>query len=292
MRFEREWSGLRAYAAERGVRLIGDVPIYPADASCDHLSHPELFRDGVVAGAPPDDLGPRGSELGNPLFDWDAVAAEGYRWWIERLRRTLSLVDVHAHRPLPRLRGLLDDPGRSGERDRGRLVARPRRCAVPGGRGRARRAAGDRRGPRGDHARCREIARRARLPGHGRAPLGVPGARRQPAPARRTTVSTRSVYTSTHDSDDAPRPPLSSRSRRGALGAVAPRARARVAAAGRSSRRRTCSASADDGDGMNRPVETDPAQLALAGSKEGPALRTSSPGASPRRAVEATGRSE
>ena len=94
VRFEREWSRLRAYAAERGVRLIGDVPIYPADGSCDHRSHPELFRDGVVAGAPPDDLGPEGQTWGNPLFDWDAVAADGYRWWIERLRRTLSLVDV------------------------------------------------------------------------------------------------------------------------------------------------------------------------------------------------------
>jgi len=94
LRFEREWSRLRAYAAERGIRLIGDVPIYPADGSCDHRSHPELFREGVVAGAPPDDLGPEGQTWGNPLFDWDAVAADGYRWWIERLRRTLSLVDM------------------------------------------------------------------------------------------------------------------------------------------------------------------------------------------------------
>jgi 4-alpha-glucanotransferase len=94
VRFEREWSRLRAYAAERGVRLIGDVPIYPAEGSCDHRSHPELFREGVVAGAPPDDLGPEGQTWGNPLFDWDAVAADGYRWWIERLRRTLALVDM------------------------------------------------------------------------------------------------------------------------------------------------------------------------------------------------------
>ncbi len=94
VRFEREWTALRDYAAERGVRLIGDVPIYPADGSCDHLAHPELFRTGVVAGAPPDDLAHEGQNWGNPLFDWDAVAADGYRWWIERLRRTLSLVDI------------------------------------------------------------------------------------------------------------------------------------------------------------------------------------------------------
>jgi 4-alpha-glucanotransferase len=94
VRFEREWAALRAYGRERGVRLIGDVPIYVAAGGCDHLAHVELFRDGVVAGAPPDDLGPEGQRWGNPLFDWDAVAAEGFRWWIERLRRVLSLVDV------------------------------------------------------------------------------------------------------------------------------------------------------------------------------------------------------
>jgi 4-alpha-glucanotransferase len=94
VRFEREWAALRRYAARRGVRLVGDVPIYPAKGSSDHLSHPELFRPGVVAGAPPDSLGPGGQRWGNPVFDWEALAADGYRWWIERLRRVLSLVDV------------------------------------------------------------------------------------------------------------------------------------------------------------------------------------------------------
>jgi 4-alpha-glucanotransferase len=94
VRFEREWSALRDHAIERGVRLIGDVPIYPAEGSCDHVSHPELFKTGVVAGVPPDDLGPEGQRWGNPVFDWVSLAADGYRWWIERLRRVLSLVDV------------------------------------------------------------------------------------------------------------------------------------------------------------------------------------------------------
>ncbi len=94
VRFEREWSSLRAYARERGVRLIGDVPIYIAWDSVDHRSHPELFLDGVVAGAPPDDLGPMGQHWGNPLYDWAALAREGHRWWIERLRRTFQLVDI------------------------------------------------------------------------------------------------------------------------------------------------------------------------------------------------------
>ena len=94
VRFAREWAALREYARERGVGLIGDVPIYPAHGSVDHLAHSELFLDGLVAGAPPDPLGPLGQHWGNPLFDWDAVATDGYRWWIERLRRTLALFDL------------------------------------------------------------------------------------------------------------------------------------------------------------------------------------------------------
>ena len=94
VRFDREWSTLRAYALERGIRLVGDVPIYVAQGSVDHLAHPELFLPGLVAGAPPDKMGPLGQHWGNPLFDWDAAAREGYRWWVERLRRTFALFDL------------------------------------------------------------------------------------------------------------------------------------------------------------------------------------------------------
>src|SRR5207248_8585563 len=91
VRFDREWSALRSYAADRGVRLIGDLPIYIAPESADHLAHPELFQRGVVAGAPPDALSAAGQLWGNPLYDWTAMRRDGYRWWIERLRRTCSL---------------------------------------------------------------------------------------------------------------------------------------------------------------------------------------------------------
>ena len=94
VRFEREWAALRAYALEQGVRLIGDVPIYVARDSVDHRTHPELFLSGVVAGAPPDPMGPEGQHWGNPLFDWDALERQGYRWWTERLRRTFALFDL------------------------------------------------------------------------------------------------------------------------------------------------------------------------------------------------------
>ncbi len=94
VRFEREWQALRAYAAARAVKLIGDVPIYVAPGGADHAAYPELFQRGYVAGAPPDQLSPEGQLWGNPLFDWQAMAADGYRWWIDRLRRTFSLVDL------------------------------------------------------------------------------------------------------------------------------------------------------------------------------------------------------
>ena len=95
VRFAREWGALRAYAAERGVRLIGDVPIYVAPGGCDHAAHPELFLplDEAVAGAPPDRLNRDGQLWGNPLYDWKALARTGFRWWIERLRRTRELAD-------------------------------------------------------------------------------------------------------------------------------------------------------------------------------------------------------
>jgi 4-alpha-glucanotransferase len=94
VRFDREWRALRAYARKRRVRLIGDVPIYVAQASAEHVRYPELFQHGEVAGVPPDALNPSGQHWGNPLYDWHAHRASGYRWWLERFRRTFELVDV------------------------------------------------------------------------------------------------------------------------------------------------------------------------------------------------------
>jgi 4-alpha-glucanotransferase len=94
VRFEREWTALRAYARERGVRLIGDVPIYVSDEGMDVAAWPELFAHGEVAGAPPDPLNANGQHWGNPLYDWPVHRATGFRWWIERFRQTLEQVDV------------------------------------------------------------------------------------------------------------------------------------------------------------------------------------------------------
>jgi 4-alpha-glucanotransferase len=94
VRFEREWSALRAYARERGVRLIGDIPIYVAAGGADERAHPEIFRDDVVAGAPPDAFTAKGQLWGNPVYDWPVLRRHGYRWWVERLRRTFELFDL------------------------------------------------------------------------------------------------------------------------------------------------------------------------------------------------------
>ncbi len=94
VRFEREWRALRGYAADRGVRLIGDLPIYVAAGGADHVSHPELFQSGAVAGVPPDAFTADGQLWGNPLYDWRALRAQGFRWWLERFRRTFELVDL------------------------------------------------------------------------------------------------------------------------------------------------------------------------------------------------------
>jgi 4-alpha-glucanotransferase len=94
VRFEREWGALRAYAAKCGVRLIGDLPIYVSDAGADVAGWPELFEFGEVAGAPPDALSASGQLWGNPLYDWPAHRATGYRWWRERFRRTCEFVDL------------------------------------------------------------------------------------------------------------------------------------------------------------------------------------------------------
>jgi 4-alpha-glucanotransferase len=94
VRFEREWGALRSYAASRGVRLIGDLPIYVSDAGADLAGSPELFARGEVAGAPPDALSATGQRWGNPIYDWAVHRATGYRWWRERLRRVFELVDL------------------------------------------------------------------------------------------------------------------------------------------------------------------------------------------------------
>lgn len=98
-RFECEWSEMRAYANERGIQIVGDIPMYVADDSADAWSEPEMFslgKDGMpyeVAGVPPDHFSVTGQVWGNPTYRWDDMKADGYVWWIARLRRSFKLYD-------------------------------------------------------------------------------------------------------------------------------------------------------------------------------------------------------
>ena len=98
--FFRQWETLRAYAHEKGVQFIGDIPIYVALDSADVWSEPKYFQlDGEnlpteVAGCPPDAFTEDGQLWGNPLYDWDAMKADGYGWWIRRIDGAKELFDV------------------------------------------------------------------------------------------------------------------------------------------------------------------------------------------------------
>jgi 4-alpha-glucanotransferase len=99
-RFAEQWSRLRAYAADRGVLMYGDLPIFVAHDSADVWANRELFlldRDGqptTVSGVPPDYFAADGQRWDNPHYDWDAMAADGYAWWRSRIARQRELFDL------------------------------------------------------------------------------------------------------------------------------------------------------------------------------------------------------
>jgi 4-alpha-glucanotransferase len=98
--FDREWKALREHAHARGIRIVGDIPIFVAYDSADVWAHRELFtldeegKPQVVSGVPPDYFSETGQRWGNPLYRWEVMEADGYRWWVERFRRTLEMVDL------------------------------------------------------------------------------------------------------------------------------------------------------------------------------------------------------
>lgn len=98
--FFQQWLKVKDYANARGIEIIGDIPIFVAADSADVWSNRELFllnKDGSpssVAGVPPDYFSETGQLWGNPLYDWNAMEKNKFRWWIERIRGTLKLVDI------------------------------------------------------------------------------------------------------------------------------------------------------------------------------------------------------
>jgi 4-alpha-glucanotransferase len=98
--FFRQWSALKNYCHQRGIRIFGDVPIFVAHDSADVWAHPELFeleangQPCFVAGVPPDYFSSTGQLWGNPVYRWEVLAHTGYAWWIDRLRATFAMVDI------------------------------------------------------------------------------------------------------------------------------------------------------------------------------------------------------
>jgi 4-alpha-glucanotransferase len=98
--FFKQWSSLKKYCTARGIKIIGDVPIYVVYDSADVWMHPGLFnldrekRPVTVAGVPPDYFSKTGQLWGNPVYRWEALKSTGYEWWIERIRHNLNLFDV------------------------------------------------------------------------------------------------------------------------------------------------------------------------------------------------------
>jgi len=98
--FQHQWQSLRNYAAEQGVLLFGDIPIFVAHDSADVWANRHLFKldsEGsptAVAGVPPDYFSSEGQHWGNPIYDWDAMAVDGYQWWLQRLESQRQLFDL------------------------------------------------------------------------------------------------------------------------------------------------------------------------------------------------------
>lgn len=98
--FFEQWLRLKRYCWEKGVRVVGDMPIFVAHNSADVWSRPRLFKleetgaPAAVAGVPPDAFSKTGQLWGNPVYDWDRMRRDGFEWWKGRVRETLKMVDV------------------------------------------------------------------------------------------------------------------------------------------------------------------------------------------------------
>jgi 4-alpha-glucanotransferase len=131
--FQRQWLDLKSYANQRGVRIIGDIPIFVAYDSADVWANPDLFwlDEGgnplVVAGVPPDYFSATGQRWGNPLYRWDVLAKRGYTWWIERFRSTLVLYDIARIDHFRGFAGYWEVPAEEETAINGRWVAGPGR---------------------------------------------------------------------------------------------------------------------------------------------------------------------
>jgi 4-alpha-glucanotransferase len=131
--FFKQWFALKAHCNERGISLIGDVPIFVAQDSADVWTNPDQFkldangRPIVVAGVPPDYFSATGQFWGNPLYNWDHMLADGFKWWIERVRAALQTVDIARIDHFRGFAACWEIPGGDKTAERGRWVEAPGR---------------------------------------------------------------------------------------------------------------------------------------------------------------------
>jgi 4-alpha-glucanotransferase len=129
--FEHQWQALRRHCRERGIHILGDVPIYLTHDSCDvwmHQDHFNLRPDGtarVVGGAPPDVFSPVGQRWGCPTYGWERMAGDGYAWWRARLSRALEHADFARLDHFRAFSAFWEIPAESKTAASGRWVAGP-----------------------------------------------------------------------------------------------------------------------------------------------------------------------
>ena len=98
--FFKQWLALKEYANEKGIKIIGDMPIYVSADSVEMWTMPELFKVDAnneplyVAGCPADDFSPTGQLWGNPIYDWEKHKEQGFSWWIYRVQESFKIYDV------------------------------------------------------------------------------------------------------------------------------------------------------------------------------------------------------
>ncbi|HZI61433.1 MAG TPA: 4-alpha-glucanotransferase [Pyrinomonadaceae bacterium] len=132
--FFRQWFALKKYCNDSGLRIIGDLPIFVAQDSADVWTNPEQFKlekNGkplVVAGVPPDYFSSTGQLWGNPLYNWERMEADGFKWWIERVRATLTVVDIARVDHFRGFAACWEIPGGDKTAERGQWVEAPGRA--------------------------------------------------------------------------------------------------------------------------------------------------------------------
>ncbi len=131
--FFRQWFALKSYCNQRGVSIVGDLPIFVAQDSADVWTNPEQFKldeNGkpiVIAGVPPDYFSTTGQLWGNPLYNWEHMQADGFKWWIERVRATLTVVDIARVDHFRGFAACWEIPGGDKTAERGQWVEAPGR---------------------------------------------------------------------------------------------------------------------------------------------------------------------